>query len=206
VRLSQAFISRDDEFFELFEQAGWSIQYAAELLAPMLRGPGGGEIAGEVGVYANNGRRVTHDLFVRLNQTYVTAIDRRDMLRLAQALDDTIDMTEGVAEFITLYRIDDPTEHAQQLADVLVRCARKVAAAIPRTSGMEDVSEHVAELKRLEQEGDRIMRQAIAALFAEQMDPIAVLRWKDIYARLDGAIHAMRRVANILETIVVKNI
>jgi uncharacterized protein Yka (UPF0111/DUF47 family) len=206
VRLSQAFISRDEEFFELLEQAGWSIQYAAELLAPMLSGRGGGELAGEVGVYANNGRRVTHDLFVRLNQTYVTAIDRRDMLRLAQALDDTIDMTEGVAEFITLYRIDAPTEHAQQLADVLVRCARKVAAAIPRTSGMKDVSEHVAELKRLEHEGDRIMRQAIAALFAEQTDPIAVLRWKDIYARLDGAIHAMRRVANILETIVVKNI
>jgi uncharacterized protein len=204
VRLSQTFISRDEEFFELFEQAGWNIQYAAELLAPMLRVDH--ELAGDVGVYTRNSRRITRDLFVRLNQTYVTAIDRRDMLRLARALDDTIDMIEGVADSVSLYRIDEPTEHARQLTEVLVRCARQVAAAIPRTSGMEDVSEHVAELKRLEQEGHRIMRQAIAVLFAEQTDPVVVLRWKDVYARLDGAIRATTKVANVLETIVVKNV
>jgi uncharacterized protein Yka (UPF0111/DUF47 family) len=204
VRLSQTFISRDEEFFELFEQAGWNIQYAAELLAPMLRVDH--ELAGDVGVYTRNSRRITRDLFVRLNQTYVTAIDRRDMLRLARALDDTIDMIDGVADSVSLYRIDEPTEHARQLTEVLVRCARQIAAAIPRTSGMEDVSEHVAELKRLEQEGHRIMRQAIAVLFAEQTDPVVVLRWKDVYARLDGAIRATTKVANVLETIVVKNV
>jgi uncharacterized protein len=206
LRLSQTFISRDEEFFELFEQAGWNIQYAAELLAPMLRQRPDHELAGDVGMYTKAGRRITRDLFVRINQTYVTAIDRRDMLRLAQALDDTIDMTEGVADSIALYRIDEPTEHALQLTEVLLQCAREIAAAIPRTAGMEDMSKHFAELMRLEQEGHRIMRQAIAALFAEQTDPIVVLRWKDVYGRLDGAIHATRRVANILQTIVVKNI
>ena len=182
------------------------MQYAAELLAPMLRHQPDLQLAGDVGTYARNSRRITRDVFVRLNQTYVTAIDRRDMLRLAQALDDTIDMTEGVADFLAVYKIDDPTEHARQLAQVLVQCARQVAAAIPRTSGMEDVSEHVAELKQLEQEGDRVMRQAIAVLFADQTDPIVVLRWKDVYSRLHSAIRATRRVAHILEAIVVKNI
>jgi uncharacterized protein len=172
----------------------------------MLRQRPDHELAADVGVYTNYGRRITRDLFVRLNQTYVTAIDRRDMLRLAQALDDTIDTTEAVAELIALYRIDEPTEYAQQLVEVLLLCAREIAAAIPRTRGKEDMSKHVSELMRLEQEGHRIMRQAIAVLFAEQTDPIVVLRWKDVYGRLDGAIHATRRVANILQTIVVKNI
>jgi uncharacterized protein len=172
----------------------------------MLRGEQAEGLAGGVGRYARNGRRLTRDLFVRLNQTYVTAIDRKDLLRLAQGLDDTIDLTEEVADFITLYRIDRPTAHAQQLAEVLVKCTREVAAAIPLTSDMRDVSQHVSHLKELEQEGDLIVRQAIAALFAEQTDPIMVLRWKDVYDRLHGAIHATKRVASILETIVVKNV
>jgi uncharacterized protein len=204
VRLSQAFISRDEEFFDLFEQAGWSIQYGAELLAPMLDVPEL-ELAG-LDAVTDNSRRITRDLVKRLNQTYVTAIDRRDMLRLAKALDDTIDLIEGVSESITLYRISEPTEQAKQLAHVLLLCARAVAAGIPRTRSMEDMSTHVAELRRLDQERDRIMREAIALLFAEETDPVTVLRWKDVYARLGGAIRATRRVSNILETIVVKNV
>jgi uncharacterized protein Yka (UPF0111/DUF47 family) len=128
------------------------------------------------------------------------------MLRLAKALDDTIDLTEGVSESITLYKVDRLTEQAQQLAHLLLLCAREVAAAIPRTRSMGDVTKHVAELRRLDQEGNRVMRQAIAALFAEETDPTVVLRWKDIYTRLGGAIRAMRQVSQILETIVVKNV
>jgi uncharacterized protein len=204
LRLSQTFISRDEEFFELFEQAGWSIQYAAELLAPMLTHPELG-LASDLDSVTTNVRRITRDLVMRLNQTYVTAIDRRDMVRLANALDDTIDLTEGVSESITLYKVGELTEQAQQLAHLLLLSAREVAAAIPRTRDMEDVSKHVAELRRLDQEGNRLMRSAIAVLFAEQTDPTVVLRWKDIYTRLGGTIRAMMRVSQLLETIVVKN-
>ena len=205
MRLSQTFISRDEEFFELFEQAGWSIQYGAELLAPMFDVPEL-ELAGHLDAVTDNSRRITRDLVKRLNQTYVTAIDRRDMLRLAKALDDTIDLIEGVSESITLYKISEPTEQAKQLAHVLLLCARAVAAGIPRTRSMEDMSTHVAELRRLDQERVRITREAIAVLFAEETDPVTVLRWKDVYGRLGGAIRATRRVSNILETIVVKNV
>ena len=164
------------------------------------------ELAGDLDSVTANGRRITREVVMRLNRTYVTAIDRRDMLRLAKALDDTIDLTEGVVESITLYKVDRLTEQAQQLAHLLLLCAREVAAAIPRTRSMDDMTTRVAELRRLDQEGNSIMRSAIAALFVDETDPTVVLRWKDIYTRLGGAIRAMRRISQILETIVVKNV
>jgi uncharacterized protein Yka (UPF0111/DUF47 family) len=205
LRLSQAFISRDGEFFELFEQAGWNIQYATELLAPMLDHPEL-ELAGDLDSVTTNGRRITRDIVMRLNRTYVTRIDRRDMLRLAKALDDTIELTENVSESITLYKVDRLTREAQELTQLLLLGAREVAEAIPRTRSMDDVSTHVAELRRLDQEGNRVMRDAIAALFVDEADPTVVLRWKDIYTRLGRAIRAMRQISQILETIVMKNV
>ena len=205
LRLSQTFISRDEEFFELFEQAGWTIQYATELLAPMLDHPEL-ELAGDLDSVTTNGRRITRDLVLRLNRTYVTRIDRRDMLRLAKALDDTIDLTENVSESVKAYEVDRLTPQAQELAHLLLLSAREVAEAIPRMRSMDDVSKHVAELRRLDQEGNRVMRDAIAALFFDETDPTVVLRWKDIYTRLGGSIRAMRRISQILETIVVKNV
>jgi uncharacterized protein Yka (UPF0111/DUF47 family) len=205
LRLSQTFISRDEEFLELFEQAGWNIQYATELLAPMLDHPEL-ELAGDLDSVTTDGRRITRDLVMRLNRTYVTRIDRRDMLRLAKALDDTIELTENVSETITLYKVGRLTPEAQELVQLLLLCAREIAEAIPRTRSMDDVSKHVAELRRLDQEGNRVMRNAIAALFVDQTDPAAVLRWKDIYTRLGRAIRAMRQISQILETIVVKNV
>jgi uncharacterized protein Yka (UPF0111/DUF47 family) len=186
-------------------QAGWNIQYATELLAPMLDHPEL-ELAGDLDSVTTDGRRITRDLVMRLNRTYVTRIDRRDMLRLAKALDDTIELTEDISESITLYKIERLTAEAQELAHLLLLCAREIAAAIPRTRSMDDVSSHVAELRRLDQQGNRMMRDAIAALFIDQTDPTVVLRWKDVYTRLGGAIRAMRQISQILETIVVKNI
>jgi uncharacterized protein Yka (UPF0111/DUF47 family) len=164
------------------------------------------ELAGDLDSVTTIGRRITRDLVLRLNRTYVTRIDRRDMLRLAKALDDTIDLTENVSESVKLYKIDRLTPQAQELGHLLLLCAREIAAAIPRMRSMDDVSNHVAEVKRLDQEGNRVMRNAIAALFEGENDPTVVLRWKDIYTRLGRAIRAMRQIAQILEAIVVKNV
>ena len=130
-RLSQVFLPRDREFFDLFEEAGGNIQRAAELLETMLRDyPENSELAREILICEQHGDRITHDIVQRLNNTFVTPIDREDILALASALDDIVDYIEEVADFLGLYKIEAAMEDAQKLADVLVHSTRQIAEAI----------------------------------------------------------------------------
>jgi predicted phosphate transport protein (TIGR00153 family) len=205
-RLSQAFAPRDREFFDLFQEAGGNILRAAQLLEEMLRRwPEGSELAREILICEQEGDRITHDVILKLNNTFVTPIDREDILSLASALDDIVDFTEEVADFLGLYKIEAPMTQAQQLARVLVQSARQIDEAMPRLRGFKDLSHYTVELNRLENDGDRITREALAALFDHGIDPMVVIRWKDIYDRLEEAIDATEKVAHILEGIVLKN-
>jgi len=141
----------------------------------------------------------------RLNQTFVTPIDREDILHLASALDDIVDYTEEVADYLGLYKIEAPMAQAQRLAGVLRDATRQIAAAIPLIRGFKDIGDHMVEVHRLENEGDRITREAIASLFETGIDPMVVIRWKDIFERLENAIDSTERAAFILEGIVIKN-
>jgi hypothetical protein len=205
-RLSQVFGSRDREFFDLFEEAGGNIARAADLLDQMLASwPDRKELARDILDCEQEGDRITHDIIHRLNQTFVTPIDREDILGLASALDDVIDYTEEVADYLGLYRIEAPMEQAQRLARILVQATRQVAAALPRMRGFQDISHYTVEINRLENDGDRVTREAMASLFEGGIDPMVVIRWKDIYERLEEAIDACEHVANVLEGIVIKN-
>src|SRR5947208_6490246 len=133
VRISQLFAPREREFFDLFEEAGANILRAAELLERMLdRWPDHGELARDVVVCEQEGDRITHDIIHRLNETFVTPIDREDIYALASALDDIVDFIEEVGDYLGLYKIEAPMERAQDLARVLVQSARQIAAAVPR--------------------------------------------------------------------------
>ena len=199
-RLSQVFLPRDREFFDLFEEAGGNIQRAAELLEQMLQDyPENSELAREILICEQHGDRITHDIIQRLNNTFVTPIDREDILSLASALDDIVDFTEEVADFLGLYKIEAPMEHAQKLAKVLVLATRQIAEAMPRLRGFKDISHYTVEINRLENDGDRIVREAVASLFDNGIDPMVVIRWKDIYERLENAVDACETVANIQE-------
>jgi uncharacterized protein len=205
-RLSQVFAPRDREFFDLFVEAGGNIVRAADLLEEMLRDwPDKAELARDILICEQEGDRITHDIIQRLNNTFVTPIDREDILALASALDDVVDFTEEVADFLGLYKIEAPMEQAQQLATVLATASRQVAEALGRLRGFRDLSHYTVEINRLENDGDRIVRQGLAALFDNGIDPMVVIRWKDIYERLEDAIDATEHVANILEGIVLKN-
>jgi predicted phosphate transport protein (TIGR00153 family) len=205
-RLSQLFAPREREFFDLFEEAGANIVRAAELLERMLdQWPDHGELGRDVVVCEQEGDRITHDIIQRLNQTFVTPIDREDIYALASGLDDIVDFIEEVADFLSLYRIEAPMEQAQALARVLHQSARQVAGAIPRLRTFRDIHHYTVEINRLENEGDRILREALASLFQQGIDPMLVIRWKDIFERLEDAIDATERTANILEGIVIKN-
>ena len=206
VRLSSVLAPRDREFFDLFEEAGGNILRAAGLLEEMLRDfPERNELARDILICEQDGDRITHDIIQRLNQTFVTPIDREDIYELASALDDVVDYTEEVADYLGLYKIEAPMEQAQELAQVLHAAARQIAEAMPRLRGFKDISHYTVEINRLENDGDRITREAIASLFDNGIDPMVVIRWKDIFERLEEAIDATEHVANILEGIVIKN-
>jgi uncharacterized protein len=205
-RLSQVFAPRDREFFDLFEEAGNNLARGADLLDQMLSSwPDRQELQRDILACEHEGDRITHDIFHRLNQTFVTPIDREDILALASALDDIIDYTEEVSDYLGLYRIEAPMEQAQRLAHILAQAARQVAAALPRIRGFQDISHYTVEVNRLENDGDRVSREAMADLFEGGIDPMVVIRWKDIYERLEQAIDACEHAANVLEGIVIKN-
>ncbi len=204
MRLSLA--PRDREFFDLFEEAGGNILRCAALLEEMLLDyPERNELAREILIAEQEGDRITHDIIQRLNQTFVTPIDREDIYALAAALDDIVDYTEEVADYLGLYKIEAPMSQAQDLAKVLHQASRQIALALPRLRGFQDLSHFTVEVNRLENDGDRIVREAIASLFDNGIDPMVVIRWKDIFERLENAIDATESVANIIEGIVIKN-
>jgi predicted phosphate transport protein (TIGR00153 family) len=204
--IAQFLRGSDHEFFDLFERAGANIARAARLLDEMLDGfPETAGLAREILICEHDGDQITHEVIRRLNQTFVTPIDREDILDLASSLDDIVDFTEEVADYLGLYRIEAPMAQAQRLAHVLSQATQQLELALPLVRGFKDVSEHTVELHRLENEGDRIVREAIASLFEAGIDPMVVIRWKDILERIEDAIDSTEHAAYVLEGIVIKN-
>jgi uncharacterized protein len=206
-RLSQLLVSRDRQYFDLFEEAAGNIVRAADLLDQLLRSfpDRREELTRDILICEQEGDRITHDIIRRLNETFVTPIDREDIYALASALDDIVDYTEEAADYLGLYKIEAPMEQAQRLAHVLLQASRSIAEAMPRLRAFDDISHYTVEINRLENDGDRITREAMASLFDTGVDPMVVIRWKDIFDRLENAIDATEHVANILEGITIKN-
>src|SRR5450755_709695 len=205
-RLAQVFGRRDRVYYELFEEAGQNILLAADLLDRLLSSyPDSRELAREILDCEHEGDRITHDIIDRVNHKIAGSIDREDILVLAPALDDVVDFTEEVADYLGLYKIEAPMDQAIRLAGVLHQASEQIANAIPRLRGFNDISDYTVEINRLENEGDRITREAVASLFDGGIDPMVVIRWKDLFERLEAAIDATERVANILEGIVIRN-
>jgi uncharacterized protein Yka (UPF0111/DUF47 family) len=205
-RITQVFAPRDRVYFELFEEAGRNVLRAAQLLEELLTDyPDHRQLAQDIRDCEHEGDRITHEILDRLNHTFVTPIDREDILALTSALDDIADYIEEVADYLGLYKIEAPMDQAIKLAQVLHQAGRQIAEAMPLLRGFNDLSTHTVEINRLENEGDRITREAIASLFDGGIDPMVVIRWKDLFERLEDAIDATEHVANILEGIVIKN-
>jgi uncharacterized protein len=192
-------------FFALFEEAGQNIARCSERLDRMMRDwPDDGTGAGEMRDFEHEGDRITHDIIHLLNTTTATPLDREDIFALAGALDDVVDYTEEVADFLGLYGIEAPMEQALELTGVLRDCGRSLSTALGGMSEIGGTTAHLVEVNRLENEGDRIQRKALASLFNGGIDPIVIIRWKDVYERLEQAIDSCEHAAHILEGIVVK--
>jgi predicted phosphate transport protein (TIGR00153 family) len=199
-------VPRDKVFFELFIEAGQNSLRAARLLDQMMaEWPDDGGLARDILKAEQEGDRITHDIVRRLNSTFVTPIDREDIYGLATQMDDIVDYVEEAADFLGLYKIEAPMSQALELTKVLVAACEQLAEALVNLRGFQDLDRYWIEIHRLENEGDRISRDAVASLFSDGIDPMVVIRWKDMFAVLERAIDATETAAHILEGIVIKN-
>jgi predicted phosphate transport protein (TIGR00153 family) len=199
-------LPRDRTFFDLFIEAGKNTVNASRLLDRMMnQWPEDGGLSRQIVEAENEGDRITHEIVKRLNTTFVTPIDREDIYGLATRMDDIVDFTEEAADFLGLYKIEAPMEQATALTKVLVASCEQLAMGLEHLRDFKDLDKYWIEIHRLENEGDRISRDAVASLFSNGVDPMVVIRWKDMFAVLENAIDATETAAQILEGIVIKN-
>ncbi|MFL5681008.1 MAG: DUF47 domain-containing protein [Chloroflexota bacterium] len=198
-------IPREERFFDLFVNDAANVLGGARLLEAMLRTYDVIERrAGEIRDVEHRGDEISHDIGQRLESTFVTPFDREDIHALISALDDVIDYIEEVADTFILYRIDAPTPVAVEQAAIVVKQCEQLNEALGHLRGFKDLDKYWIEVHRLENEGDRVARQAIAGLFEKEKDPIELIKWKDIYTLLEQTVDKCEDVANIIEKIVVK--
>jgi uncharacterized protein len=195
------------EFFGLFTRASANAVEISDLLLQLLqRFPAqDGDLIRQIKEREHEGDRVTNEVVGLLNRTFVTPFDRDDMYRLAGAIDDVCDHVDEAADNLGTYGVEQVPPLAVEQAQVIVEAARNLDAAVQRLDGFKDSDPQLTELRRLEDEGDRIVRDAVAELFRSSADPIAVIRWKDIHERLEEAVDALENAADVLEAILVKN-
>jgi len=198
----------DPHVLELVDDAGRNVRRSSVLLRDLLADyPERAELAAELLDCEHDGDRITHDIIHRLNggRRGRAPFDVADGHALATALDDIVDEAEQTADWLGLHGVEAPMEQAVALAHVFVDAAEGVARAVAALRAGDDLTPHLVEIHRVENEGDRIVRDAVASLFATGIDPMVILRWKDIYESLEAAIDACETVANVLEGISLKS-
>ncbi len=195
------------EFFVLFARSAENALEVARLVERRFREhPNSGITQEQVKAAETAGDEVTRDLVTLLNTQYLTPFDRDDIFMLAIELDDVVDELEEASDLLGLYGIELPTKHAVQQTGFIVAAAEQLVIACDNLKSFAGVQEALVELKRLEDEGDRVLREALASLFRDdRIDPLMVIRWKDVYERLEGALDSCETAANTIANIVVKN-
>jgi uncharacterized protein len=195
------------EFFALFNQAAANIVEISERLIELLDEfpDRADDRMRDIKELEHSGDRTTHDLIDLINRTFVTPFDRDDLYRLATVLDDICDHVDDSAEMVVGYGVREVRGQAREQARVIHRAATKLAEAIGRLEGFKDSKRQLIELRELEDEGDRLARAAISALFDGSTDAIELVRWKDIHEQLEEAVDACENAADVLEAILVKN-
>jgi hypothetical protein len=203
------FLPRDEDFFGLFERhAALTVEGAREMQRLVQGGQNVRVLAVRIKEIEHETDVITHACVERLHKTFITPFDRDDIHRLITRMDDVMDYIESAAAAVMLYELADMTVPARELADVLLRSTEAVAIAVAglKTVKHSDVIlKACIEVNRLENEGDEILRNALAGLFREAKDPLLVLKWKEVYEALENATDRCEDVANIIEGVVLEH-
>ncbi len=199
-------IPREERFYDMFVEDAANVLAAARRLEEMLRSYDNIEQrAKELFAMEHHGDELSHNIGRRLNTTFVTPFDREDIVALISGLDDVLDLIEEVADTFILYQVEAPTPASLQQARIIVRQCEAIHEALERLRSFNGLQKYWTEINRLENEGDRITRAAVAGLFSDKTKATDIIKWKDIYGLLEATIDKCEDVADIIEKIVVKH-
>jgi predicted phosphate transport protein (TIGR00153 family) len=201
-------IPTNTKFFTMLEASAAVLEKGGEALVDFIDHPEHAqEAAARLVVLEHEGDTLTHDLFVMLDKSFITPIDREDIHELAQGLDDCLDKIESVTERMQLYTLTTRTEYTRQLAAIIHQQTMQVHAALAIMRGFkyDKIIPHCKEISRLEGQADKAGREALVSLFTVNSDPLQVMKWKDIYDYLEGVSDKCKDVAGIVERIVLKH-
>ena len=204
------FLPKETSFFDFFEQhAALTVEGCKEFLSLASTGANVLAKAKRIKEIEHETDVVTHRCVEALNKTFITPIERDDIYRLISRMDDIVDFVEAASERIALYDMKEMTPEVKDLADILVRAVQQIVVAVKGLRNMknaEPVLQACVDINRLENEGDTILRNALARLFKEERDPITVIKWKEIYEGLETATDRCEDVANIIEGVVLEHV
>src|SRR6059036_2213093 len=194
---------RTSEFFTQFGKAGENALKVSRLVERRFREhPNSGITQEQVKAEETEGDAITRELIRLLNTQYVTPFDSEDIYMLATEIDDVVDYLEEASDLLGLYGVELPTRHAVERCRVIVEACERLAAALDNLKGQRGIQQTLVELKAFEDEGDRILRDGLASLFRDdRIDPLVVIRWKDIYEALERALDACETAANVIANI-----
>jgi predicted phosphate transport protein (TIGR00153 family) len=199
-------VPRERRFFDLFEQHAACTVAAAEILIEVLtEGSSAAAHQTEIKEWEHRGDGVTHEIVRTLNRTFVTPFDREDIYALSSGLDDVLDFVDEVATTIVLYRITVVPEPGLRMGHLLLEAAREVQQAIGKLERLADLEPHWIEIHRIENVGDNVSKRAIAQLFDGSFEPLEVVKLKDLYGLLESGLDRCEDVANVIESITIKN-
>jgi uncharacterized protein len=198
-------IPRERAFFDLLERAADNAaEGARELMALVDDTDGADSRAARIQDLEHAGDDLTHEILGTLNTTFVTPFDRHDIHHLASAIDDVLDALEAVSDLLVLHGIREPIPQLRQQAETLVRATEAVASAVRNLQDLGEVDRSSANIKRLEREGDRIYRRGVAQLYSGNFHAMEVLKWKDLLREMETALDRCEDIANIIESIALK--
>lgn len=204
--LLRRLLPREDNFFEMFIALADNIHHGSEVLVEMFQKDDGAEkYAERIKDLEHAGDNLTHTLFTRLNQTFVTPFDREDIQMLSSRIDDVLDLIDAAASRMVTYKIARVRPGVAGLAQVLYDATRQVTVVVRALGKHDQVLDKCIEINRLENESDRLSRLLIAQLFDEEKDPVQIIKWKEIIEVIEAAVDKCEDVANVIETVTLKN-
>jgi predicted phosphate transport protein (TIGR00153 family) len=201
------FLPKEEQYFALFIQMTVYISEAARELKEMLADKNRDyhEYAQRIKGLEHACDELTHSISTRLNKSFITPFDREDIYLMSAALDDIVDLIDDAARAIIIFDVHEIKDYAQDFADVIVRMAEQLREIVSTLQKPKNVTQRLVEIHRLENEGDDIYHAAIAELFHEENDPLTVLKWKEVYEKLEAAVDRCENVANIIESVIIKH-
>ena len=201
------FLPKEEQYFALFIQMTVYISDAARELKEMLADKNHDfvEYMRRIKGLEHACDELTHGIATRLNKSFITPFDREDIYMMSTALDDIVDLINDAARSIVDYDVREIKDYAKDFADVIVRMAEQLREIVSTLEKPKNITRRLVEIHRLENEGDDIYHAAIAELFHEERDPLTVLKWKEVYEKLEAAVDRCENVANIIESVVIKH-